>query len=1373
MGDPDFVVRIRGRDSRGAVLGTGFLVTPKGHIATCLHVVEGVEELIAQISPYTAPWKYRVAVPDKASDLAIIEPLVPPNRDTPFARLSRLALESLKGTTLNGYGDSAAEHYSGAQLLRCTISGFSPERGMIGIGGDVNPGDSGGPILDSAGDVVAVIRVRDRNRTGQAMAIPVSQLEALLTRCGAREEHRTTGETEVVEPDPEILNGLLDMPPAQFERVVFTVGVDQDDLPPFSLGQDMRAQHVASLVASGHVARERVQLAIADVRAGAKVRSVIRELAWNTVAKVWRGAYEYLAGRELVSEPLERRRIEAYHRDLVQRMERDSSVQLVEQRAVDDVGGSGAFAGDVPRGTAVRRIRHLLKLLSGISSGGDQASAQLASISRRSKIVRDAVRTLMDAKRPVILLGEPGSGKSMTLREVARESVLRRCRGPRPPVIVFARLAAYTSVDDAGGAGDVTDFIRQQIPPAFKAVRDAVPLLIAEGRLVVVFDGMDEMERKHYSARIAALSRFATDHDEAVHTLFSCRINDFTPDFRHHQLVLLPFGPWQVTEFVRRNVDLPMPVGETTYTRHTDLVRDLRKQTGLADLITNPLMLFLTCRYLHTEQQWPLTRAGLFSSYIHQHLRKMAADGRLEFGDGEPESLLDGWARIAIDLLRHKRGDAAITSFTEDDPTFDRVIEVGKRAGVLQADADDETRIRFAHHRFQEYFAARFMARPGGEKNIDWDHGLDLPAWQETLLNLASMNPECRALEVLDASLEAPIATMAAEYLAVPQPEEENEEAEDDEDRVLTEEDHLDHDEGETDHEDDEDDEDDDDDEDHSRRDAALIRVFGSVRAGQWPVAAHPERLWADRIVLASHVVREAALQQTELPMKFESTFHRALRMVATAGRPTSQVKMLWAWKNAPGENVTEALAKPLASPIGWVRDQAILLIASVSRADFSRNFGVDLSVDFAGERVLRRLPTYLRAGRSSGWKWTALSLWTALWQLVFWIAMLCSAAVATTVVVDLWAPYRELGGLSPFYAQLLLFGGVLGTTPYFMKAMPFGFGRAVMAATYIFSVAWCVVWVMVRNGLIAGVFTAWVGYLLIFVPATIIEAGFWTAAAAFLMGLQFAAGRDARHTASSLLANSDAEKETRERLSNLLGIAGFVIFLIFVGLIGVLWSKLEPFFTRVGITRIFSFIGSIFGAIFSYVPYVLILIIPVVVLAGLASVVLDRANSIRTRTAAALVGLVAAAGLVTWFFVPAGRGWMIEVRAAIWRVLGIAGAWIAIGLAFVLALAALVLAFYTYKPWVVGFARRARSTLPEEWVLDMATGDPIVQVQLLSIDRSRFSPRALSATEYLDLLIKIETVVVDPRVADVYWRKRQEMEQAVRQEPSSHDVTV
>ncbi|RZL96284.1 MAG: tetratricopeptide repeat protein [Variovorax sp.] len=189
---PLYVVRITGVASSGAVVnGTGFVVSPQGHVATCRHVVcptadgKPVTQLRVKL-PYPAEQAYSYQVTStSAEDLAVLESTVPLDFPVPEPLLhENWAQDTRIGDVVSVWGYSAAEHYTQAQHFECAVSGLSGPHGRIGLSGNVNFGDSGGPVLDRNRRVIGIAQAKDAKREGQAMAIPVSLLRTLLREIG-------------------------------------------------------------------------------------------------------------------------------------------------------------------------------------------------------------------------------------------------------------------------------------------------------------------------------------------------------------------------------------------------------------------------------------------------------------------------------------------------------------------------------------------------------------------------------------------------------------------------------------------------------------------------------------------------------------------------------------------------------------------------------------------------------------------------------------------------------------------------------------------------------------------------------------------------------------------------------------------------------------------------------------------------------------------------------------------------------------------------------------------------------------------------------------------------------------------------------------
>lgn len=156
------IVRIEGDLKRG----TGFFVTDTGLIATNKHVVSEQSELyVVTHSKVRLP--ARVVYTDPDVDLAIVK--VDGNN---FPHLPLAAIDAVhRGETVIAIGDPGGGFAD--TLTRGVVSGIGADRSLgdgtwIQTDATVNPGNSGGPLLDEYGRVVGITaEKRVRNDSGE------------------------------------------------------------------------------------------------------------------------------------------------------------------------------------------------------------------------------------------------------------------------------------------------------------------------------------------------------------------------------------------------------------------------------------------------------------------------------------------------------------------------------------------------------------------------------------------------------------------------------------------------------------------------------------------------------------------------------------------------------------------------------------------------------------------------------------------------------------------------------------------------------------------------------------------------------------------------------------------------------------------------------------------------------------------------------------------------------------------------------------------------------------------------------------------------------------------------------------------------------
>jgi len=162
---------------RGA--GSGFLLTPDGYILTNNHVVEGARQLEASL-PDGRTYSAEVVGTDPATDLAVVRiqgPYAGSFRAVELGDSDRLRVGQLAIAIGNPYGLQATVTTGVISALGRTLP--SPNRrrlieNVIQTDAPLNPGNSGGPLVDSRGRVIGVNTAIAPGTQGICFAIPIN-----------------------------------------------------------------------------------------------------------------------------------------------------------------------------------------------------------------------------------------------------------------------------------------------------------------------------------------------------------------------------------------------------------------------------------------------------------------------------------------------------------------------------------------------------------------------------------------------------------------------------------------------------------------------------------------------------------------------------------------------------------------------------------------------------------------------------------------------------------------------------------------------------------------------------------------------------------------------------------------------------------------------------------------------------------------------------------------------------------------------------------------------------------------------------------------------------------------------------------------------
>jgi S1-C subfamily serine protease len=164
--------------------GSGFLISSGGYALTCKHVVEDVPNLLALMNDQQEA-QVNVLFMSSKYDLALVQVMIP-------RKLSYLTIRDAEGLApgdrLFAVGASAGLH---STVTDGVFTGFrtidTAKGNFIQFSAPLNPGNSGGPLVDENGMVVGVVSLKFLSQQG----MPVSGVGFAVPSAQIKEEYGT------------------------------------------------------------------------------------------------------------------------------------------------------------------------------------------------------------------------------------------------------------------------------------------------------------------------------------------------------------------------------------------------------------------------------------------------------------------------------------------------------------------------------------------------------------------------------------------------------------------------------------------------------------------------------------------------------------------------------------------------------------------------------------------------------------------------------------------------------------------------------------------------------------------------------------------------------------------------------------------------------------------------------------------------------------------------------------------------------------------------------------------------------------------------------------------------------------------------------
>lgn len=175
--DAIVVITFAGRDGNRQGLGTGFVIDKRGLIATNLHVIGEGRPIEVQTAAGKALPVKAIHASDRGLDLAILEVDAGELPALDLGDSDRLA----QGEAILVMGNPHGLKHS---VVSGVVSGRREidSRKMIQLAMPVEPGNSGGPVLDMQGRVVGIVTLKSAVTDNLGFAVEVNALRPLVAK---------------------------------------------------------------------------------------------------------------------------------------------------------------------------------------------------------------------------------------------------------------------------------------------------------------------------------------------------------------------------------------------------------------------------------------------------------------------------------------------------------------------------------------------------------------------------------------------------------------------------------------------------------------------------------------------------------------------------------------------------------------------------------------------------------------------------------------------------------------------------------------------------------------------------------------------------------------------------------------------------------------------------------------------------------------------------------------------------------------------------------------------------------------------------------------------------------------------------------------
>ena len=251
---------------------------------------------------------------------------------------------------------------------------------------------------------------------------------------------------------------------------------------------------------------------------------------------------------------------------------------------------------------------------SGVEEFPEQFKQTIAEGTEASDVFEN-----MGMGKTLLILGEPGAGKTIILLKLAKSLIARYEEHPDEPIPVVFNLSSWTKKNQS-----IANWLVEELSKKYQVSNELSKTWINEQQLLLLLDGLDEVKSEYREACVKALNKFTQTHGSTEIVICSRRDDYFSLSER----VFLQ-GAISIKSLNAKQIDHYFNTAGEKFEKLRLLVK---QDTKLQTFITSPLILsIVTLAYQDTlEELWLQSNSitekerlcFLFDSYIERMLKR-------------------------------------------------------------------------------------------------------------------------------------------------------------------------------------------------------------------------------------------------------------------------------------------------------------------------------------------------------------------------------------------------------------------------------------------------------------------------------------------------------------------------------------------------------------------------------------------------------------------------------------------------------------------------------------------------------------------------------------------------------------------------------